>query len=50
MVVSRYIRDFYTNETAKEYFERYEGQKLMMPNKFYPNKEFLRRHLGELIR
>lgn len=50
MVVSRYIRDFYTNETAKEYFERYEGQKLMMPNKFYPNKEFLRRHFGELIR
>lgn len=49
MVVSRYIRDFYTNETAKEYFERYEGQKLIMPNKYYPNKEYLSQHIEKLI-
>ena len=49
MVVSHYIRDFYTNEAAKEYFEKYEGKQLMMPNKFYPNKEFLSRHLEKLI-
>ena len=49
MVVSRYIKDFYTNETAKEYFEKYEGKQLMMPSKFYPNKEFLSRHLEKLI-
>ena len=49
MVVSNYIREFYTNETAKEYFERYEGKQLMMPSKFYPNKEFLSLHLKQLI-
>ena len=49
MVVSQYIRDFYTNKTAKEYFERYEGKRLMMPSKFNPNKEFLNRHLEKLI-
>lgn len=49
MVVSKYIRDFYTNETAKEYFEKYEGKQLVMPNKFYPNKKFLSCHLEKLI-
>ena len=48
MVVSRYIKDFYTNEVAKEYFKKYEGKQLMMPNKFYPNKDLLRRHLNKL--
>lgn len=49
MVVSRYVRDFYTNEAAKEYFEKYEGKQLMMPDKFYPNKKFLSCHLEKLI-
>ena len=49
MVVTHYIKDFYTNEVAKEYFEKYEGKQLMMPNKFYPNKEFLSHHFKKLI-
>lgn len=49
MVVSKYIRDFYTNETAKEYFERFENKQITLPNKFLPNKEFLQKHRKKLI-
>ena len=49
MIVSPYIRDFYTNDAAKEYFERFEGKQLELPYKFSPNKEFLRKHRAKLI-
>ena len=49
MIVSPYIRDFYTNDTAKEYFERYEGKQLVLPYKFIPNKEFLSKHRAKVI-
>ena len=49
MVVSPYIRDFYTNDAAKEYFERYEGKQIKLPYKFSPNKEFLSKHRDNLI-
>ena len=49
MVVSPYIREFYTNDAAKEYFERYEGKQLALPYKFSPNKEFLSKHREKLI-
>lgn len=49
MVVSPYIRDFYTNDAAKEYFERYEGKQIKLPYKFSPNKKFLSIHRDKLI-
>lgn len=49
MIVSPYIREFYTNETAREYFERYEGKQLKLPYKFSPNKEFLSKHRAKVI-
>ena len=49
MIVSPYIRDFYTNDAAKEYFERYEGKQLELPYKFSPNKEFLSKHREKVI-
>ncbi|MGN0213842.1 MAG: HNH endonuclease [Muribaculaceae bacterium] len=49
MIVSPYIRDFYTNETAKEYFEKYEGKQLTLPYKFNPSKEFLSKHREKVI-
>ena len=49
MIVSPYIRDFYTNDTAKEYFERYEGKQLELPFKFSPNKEFLSKHRAKVV-
>ena len=49
MIVSPYIREFYTNEAAREYFERYEGKLLELPYKFSPNKEFLSKHRKKVI-
>lgn len=49
MIVSPYIREFYTNDTAKDYFERFEGKRLTLPYKFHPSKEFLRRHRDKLM-
>ncbi len=49
MIVSPYIREFYTNDTAKDYFERFEGKRLTLPYKFHPSKEFLRRHCEKLM-
>lgn len=49
MVVSPYIRHFYTNEAAKECFEKFEGKQLILPYKFSPNKNFLEEHRAKLI-
>lgn len=49
MIVSPYIREFYTNDATKEYFEKYEGKQLELPYKFNPNKEFLSKHRANLI-
>ena len=49
MIASPYIRDFYTNDTAKDYFERYEGKRILLPYKFSPSKEFLSRHREKIM-
>lgn len=49
MVVSPYIRDYYTNATVKSYFSKYEGKKLTLPEKFIPNTKFLEKHREKLI-
>lgn len=49
MIVSPYIREFYTNDAAKEYFNKFEGKQLTLPYKFSPNKEFLSKHREKLI-
>lgn len=43
------LRDFYTNEAAKEYFERYEGKQLELPKKCQPDKNLLKLHREKLI-
>lgn len=49
MVVSTQIKEYYSNEATKDYFHKYEGKKLILPYKFYPNKEFLQKHIEKLI-
>ena len=49
MIVSPYIREFYTNDAANEYFNKFEGKQLTLPYKFSPNKEFLSKHREKLI-
>ena len=48
MIVSKDIKDFYTDAVAKSYFLDHEGQKIFLPNKFLPSKSLLSKH-RELI-
>lgn len=49
MVVSEYIQHFYTNATAKEYFDSYEGKVITMPKLYLPNKKLLEKHRNLLV-
>lgn len=49
MIVSKEIKDYYTNETVRKYFENYEGTQLNLPSRFLPNKELLAKHRELLV-
>lgn len=42
--VSSDIKDVYEGKTVKEFFGRYEGEKIILPEKFLPDKTFLQYH------
>ncbi len=44
MIISKEIKDYYTNEVTKDYFEKYEGKQIALPELFLPNKKFLEKH------
>lgn len=44
MVVSKEIKDYYTTEVVKDYFDKFEGLPISTPVKFMPNKKLLERH------
>lgn len=44
LIVSKKIRDHYTNSGAREYFEKREGQVLVQPKRDSPNQEYLEEH------
>lgn len=44
MIVSKEIKDYYTNCVAKEYFENYEGVQMLLPSRFLPSKKLLEKH------
>lgn len=50
MVVSKVIKDYYTNDVAKEYFEQFEGKKMALPSLYLPSKKLLERHCEQLIK
>lgn len=49
MIVSKEIKEYYTNEVTKEYFERFEGKQIIFPVKFLPNQHLLSRHRELLV-
>jgi len=48
MIISKEIKEYYTNETTKEYFENFEGKQIILPERFLPSKQLLAKH-RELI-
>ena len=49
MIVSKEIKDYYTNEVANEYFGKYEGKSIILPERFMPNKKLLEIHRNLLV-
>lgn len=50
MIVSKEIKDYYTNEATKEYFEKFDGKQIILPQKFMPSQKLLERHRELLVR
>ncbi len=44
MILSRGIKDYFTVEVTKEYFEKFEGKQIALPALFMPSKKFLEKH------
>lgn len=49
MIVSKEIKEYYTNEVTKEYFKNFEGKQIILPVKFMPSKKLLARHRELLV-
>lgn len=44
MIVGKEIRDHFSNETTRKYFEKFEGKRIALPSKFLPNQTLLQSH------
>lgn len=44
MIVSKEIKDYYTNQATKDYFEKYEGTQINLPIRFLPSQKLLEKH------
>lgn len=49
MIVSKVIKEFYTAEVTREYFEKFEGTPILMPIQFLPDKALLAKHRECLV-
>lgn len=49
ILVSKQAKEYYTTETFTEFFAKYEGQKITLPARFLPSKEFIEYHNSKLI-
>ena len=44
MILSKEIKDYYTADVTKQYFEKYEGIQIALPSQYLPSKKLLERH------
>ena len=49
MIVSKYVKDFYSNEVSREYFDKFEGKQITLPSLYLPSKILLERHREALV-
>lgn len=46
LILSKRLKDHFTNQNIRDNFAGYEGKPLKMPERFYPDKAFLAGHRG----
>lgn len=49
MIVSKEIRDYYTNDVTREYFQNYEGKQIELPSLYKPSKKLLEKHRSLMV-
>lgn len=49
MILSKEIKDYYTNDVVKEYFGKFEGKKINLPKLYLPSQKLLEKHRELLI-
>ena len=49
MIVSKDIKEYYTNEATKEYFNNFEGKQIDLPLRFMPSKKLLEKHRNLMV-
>ncbi len=49
MIVSKGIKDYYTNEVSRAYFDKYEGKQISLPSLYMPSKKLLKKHREKLV-
>ena len=49
MILSKRIKEFCTHAVCAEYFKRFEGVKMRMPSRFFPDQNLLAKHREALI-
>lgn len=49
MIVSKEIKDYYTNNVAEEYFKKFEGKQITMPEMYKPSKKLLAKHRDLMV-
>ena len=49
MIISKEIKDYYTSEITKTYFEAYEGKQIILPTQYLPSKKVLEKHRSLMV-
>lgn len=49
LIVSKEIKDYYTNEVSKSYFSKYEGKQILLPSLYMPSKKLLEKHRNLMV-
>lgn len=44
IILSKRLKDVYMDENTRNWFNSYENQKITMPDKFIPGREFIEYH------
>lgn len=49
MILSKSIKEYFTNDVSREYFEKYEGKKITLPSLYMPSKKLLEKHRNLMV-
>lgn len=49
MIVSKELKEYYTSEITKTYFDAYEGKQIILPTQYLPSKNLLEKHRSLMV-